>query len=60
MRPLPVIFPAVSPKIAKLRCIRLDLEHNQVKPLGRQGKRLQIPLVWFIELDLKKKFGEDK
>lgn len=52
MRPLPVLFPAAPHKIAKLHCIRLDLEHRQVRPLGGQGRRFQSPLVWFRTLAL--------
>lgn len=38
MRHLPVLFPAITPRIAKLLCTRLDLHCGQVKPVGGQGR----------------------
>lgn len=60
MRPLPVLSPAVSSKIAKPCCIRFDLKHRQVKPLagqGRAGQEVAKPIGVVqgpdIELDIK-------
>lgn len=56
MRPLPILFPAVSPKIAKLNCIRLDLERRL--SLGRAGEEIAKAIGVLqgpdIELDIKK------
>lgn len=38
MRHLPVLFPAITPRIAKLLCTRLDLHCGQVEPVGGQGR----------------------